>query len=142
MPMLESVFKEGIKRILNETGRFKDWGGERNDLLTTRLRLKGKRRATAFAFKGRGRRGKLTPAAMGKNGDQIQRLFSSPAEMFLVQYWDQIDESVIEQMGEFAKAKSAAEGKTIYYGVIDGQDSNRILKAYPQAFRSRKKSKG
>ncbi len=140
-PMLEARFKDGIKRILNERGQFKDWGGERNDLLTTRLRLKGKRRATCFAFKGRGRRGKLTPASMGRNGDQIQRLFSSPAEVFLVQYWNQIHESVIEQMGEFAKAKSAVEGKEIYYGVIDGQDSNRILKAYTWAFRRRRSPK-
>lgn len=134
IPMLEAKFKEGIKRILGERGRFKDWGGERNDLLTTRLRLKGKRRAAAFAFKGRGRRGKLTPARMGKNGDQIQRLFKSPADVFLVQYWDQIDESVVEQMGEFAKAKSAGDSKEIFYGVIDGQDSIRIMKAYPAAF--------
>jgi len=136
-PMLERIFKEGVKGILKEEGRFKDWGGERSDLLTTRFRLNGKRCAAAFAFKGRGRKGKLTPASMGKNGDQIQRLFSSPAEVFLVQYWDQIDESVITQMAEFAKAKSAAEGKTVYYGVIDGGDSNRILKAYPKAFRHR-----
>lgn len=134
-PMLEAKFKEGIKRILNERGRFRDWGGERNDLLTTRLRLRGKRRATAFAFKGRGRQGKLTPGAMGKNGDQIQRLFSSPAQVFLVQYWNQIDESVLQQMAEFAKAKSAVEAKEIYYGIIDGQDSNRILRAYSSAFR-------
>ncbi|MBI4258804.1 MAG: hypothetical protein HY619_07600 [Thaumarchaeota archaeon] len=134
IPMLEAKFKEGIKRILRERGHFKDWGGERNDLLTTRLRLKGKRKAAAFAFKGRGRRGKLTPAKMGKNGDQIQRLFRSPADVFLVQYWDQIDESVIEQMGEFAKAKSVGDSKEIFYGVIDGQDSIRIIKAYPDAF--------
>ena len=138
-PMRESVFKEGIKRIIGETGRFKDWGGEKNDLLTTRLRLNGKRIATAFAFKGRGKRGKLTPASMGKNGDQIQRLFTSPAEVFLVQYWAQIDESIIEQMREFAKAKSATEGKTVYYGIIDGQDSNRLIKAYPKSFQQTKK---
>lgn len=134
-PMLEAKFKEGIKRILHEKGRFKDWGGERNDLLTTRLWFKGKRRATAFALKGKGLRRKLTPALMGKNGDQIQRLFSSPAEVFLVQYWDQIDESVLEQMSAFAKAKSAVEGKEIWYGVIDGNDSKRILRAYPSAFK-------
>ena len=138
-PMLESAFKNGIKQILRETGRFKDWGGEKNDLLTTRLRLNGKRIATAFAFKGRGKKGKLTPASMGKNGDQIQRLFTSPAEVFLVQYWAQIDESIIEQMREFAKAKSATEGKTIYYGIIDGEDSNRLIRAYSKAFQQTKK---
>lgn len=71
---------------------------------------------------------------MGKNGDQIQRLFMSSAEVFIVQYWDQIDESVIQQMTEFAKAKSVSEGKEILYGVIDGHDSNRLIKAYPRAF--------
>jgi len=140
IPMFESKFKQGVKRILGEQGKFADWGGERNDLLSTRVRLDGTRRATAFAFKGKGQRGKLTPARMGKNGDQIQRLFSSPAEIFLVQYWDQIDESVIHQMAEFAKAKSASEGKTICYGTIDGQDSNRLIAAYPKAFHDRNRA--
>lgn len=133
--MLEARFKNGIKRILGEKGQFKDWGGEKNDLLTSRLRFRKKRSLAAFAFKGRGKRGKLTPGMMGKNGDQIQRLFKSTAEVFFVQYWDQIDESVLDQMAELAKAKSAVEGTTIYYGIIDGQDSNRLLKAYPKAFR-------
>lgn len=134
IPILEAKFKKGIMRILKEKGHFKDWGGERNDLLTTRFRLKGKRRVAAFAFKGRGQRGKLTPASMGKNGDQIQRLFASPAEVFIVQYWGQIDESILLQMGEFAKAKSAVEGKEIFYGIIDGQDTIKIINAYPNCF--------
>ena len=133
-PMPEARFKRGIQRILGERGRFKDWGGERNDLLTTRLVLKGKRRAAAFAFKGPGLRGILTPGRMGKNGDQIHRLFNSAAEVFLVQYWNQIAESVLEQMEEFAKAKSVSDGKEIFFGVIDGQDSNRIITAYPKSF--------
>lgn len=134
IPILESEFKEGIKQILNEHGRFRDWGGERNDLLTTRLMLKGKRRATAFAFKGRGTHGKLTPASMGKNGDQIQRLFLSPAEVFLIQYCGQIDDSVLEQIEAFANIKSINEKKEIFYGIIDGQDTRRIIEAYPNAF--------
>ena len=91
---------------------------------------------TAFAFKGKGTTGILTPKKMGKKGDQIQRLFKSAAQVFILQYWGQIDESVIEQMIAFAEAKSATEGSTIYYGVIDGDDSNRIIKAYPNAFRA------
>lgn len=51
-----------------------------------------------------------------------------------MQYWDQIDESVIDQMADSAKLKSLAGDKKIYYGVIDGQDSNRIIKAYPSVF--------
>lgn len=77
--------QEGMQQVLGEKGKFQDWGGEGNDLWTTRLRLGGKRRATAFAFKSGGTPGKLTPAKMGRNGDQIQRLFQSPADVFIVQ---------------------------------------------------------
>jgi hypothetical protein len=71
---------------------------------------------------------------MGKQGDQIQRLFRAPAEVFLVHYWNQIDESILEQMKAFATTKSAFEGKRIYYGVIDGQDTFRMLQAYKECF--------
>jgi len=57
---------------------------------------------------------------MGHNGDQIQRLFPYPADVFIVQYWNQIDESVVEQMRQFAIAASVKEARRIYFGVIDG----------------------
>lgn len=134
-PISEKNFKEGIKKIIKERGIFNDWGGERNDLFSTQVKIKGKRITTAFAFKGQGTKGKLTPKMMGKNGDQIQRLFNSPAEVFLIQYWSTIDESVIEQMKNFAIAKSASERKRIYYGVIAGNDTQRLLIAYKKHFR-------
>jgi hypothetical protein len=133
--MEEIIFKNGIRRIIGESGKFTDWGGESNDLFTTRIRIKAHRIPTAFAFKGKGTTGILTPKKMGKNGDQIQRLFRTPANVFIVQYWGQIDETIFEQMAEFAKAKSATEGSLIYYGIINGSDSYRLIKAYPWAFR-------
>ena len=66
--MAESRFKNGIAKILGEGGKFKDWGGERNDLYTNRVRISGRRLPAAFAFKGVGTRGILTPRFMGKNG--------------------------------------------------------------------------
>jgi len=42
IPMAESRFKNGIIRILRQPGKFKDWGGEKNDLCSTRLRFQGK----------------------------------------------------------------------------------------------------
>jgi hypothetical protein len=131
----ESKFKNGIAKILGERGKFKDWGGERNDLYTNKVRISGRRLPAAFAFKGKGTRGILTPRHMGKNGDQIQRLFKTPASVFIVQYWGQIHESIVEQMAEFAKVKSAFEGSLVQYGIIDGSDSYRLLKAYAWAFR-------
>ena len=121
--------------MIGENGEFKDWGGERNDVYTSKLRHKGKRRAIAFAFKGPGTKGVLTSRKLGKNGDQIQRLFLSPAEIFVVQYRDQIDQSVVEQMRAFATLNSVREGKRIWYGVIDGDDTLRLLAAYPRHFR-------
>jgi hypothetical protein len=133
----EAVFKNAIQKIIGEPGRFRDWGGETSDLFTTRLRLGGKRVGAAFAFKGRGTRGVLTPARLGKNGDQIQRLFTEDATVFLVQYGEQIAGTVVQQMAVFAQAKSLSTGRMIRYGTIDGRDSARLLAAYPDAFRRR-----
>ena len=80
--------------------------------------------------------GTLTPNKMGKNGDQIQRLFESPAEVFILQYWNKIGEKVLEQMEGWAQLKSFKDDKKIYYGVIDGEDSMKILTAYSKQFSS------
>jgi len=130
----EKVFKDGIQKLIGETGAFQDWGGERNDLYTSKIRLKGHRRTVAFAFKGPGTSGVLTPKKLGKNGNQIQRLFLSPAEIFVVQYHDQVDQDVIQQMQAFATLNSIREGKRIWYGVIDGDDTRKLLAAYPKQF--------
>jgi hypothetical protein len=37
--------------VIGEGYDFKDWGGERNDLYTNKLRFRGKRRSAAFALK-------------------------------------------------------------------------------------------
>ena len=100
----------------------------------TKVKIDGKRRMAAFAFKGPGKTGKLTPAKMGKNGDQIQRLFKCPADVYIVQYWQNVDDNVYEQMTQFAQLKSYFENRTIWYGVIDGDDSNRLMLAYPSRF--------
>jgi len=118
---------------------FKDWGGERSDLYSTRLRIGGKRVAAAFAFKGPGQRGKLVVSRMGKNGDQAPRLFQEDADAFFVQHCGEIDSSVIDLLRSLAVAKSVTTGARIYYGVIDGQDSIRIRLAYPNVFQGKKK---
>ena len=45
-----------------EAPALKDWGGELRDLKSSRVRVSGVRRTTAFAFKGPGTRGRLTSA--------------------------------------------------------------------------------
>jgi len=130
----EKAFKAGMQKLIGETGKFQDWGGEKNDLYTSKIRFKGKRRSVAFAFKGPGTKGILTPKKLGKGGNQIQRLFLSPAEVFIVQYHDQVDEDVVQQMVSFATLNSVREGRLIWYGIIDGDDTDRLLSAYPKQF--------
>lgn len=130
----EQVIKAAFAVIIGERGKFKDWGGEKSDLYTSKLRIKGARRAAAIAFKGRGTSGKLVPAKMGKNGDQIDRLFDEPAEAFLIVYCGQIDSSVVSQMRAFAIAKKALAGQKVFFGVIDADDLGRIVARYPSAF--------
>jgi hypothetical protein len=129
----ESKIKAGLKKIIGEIHEFKDWGGEKNDLYTNKIRYKDKRRTAAFALKGKATKGTLTPNKMGKNGDQISRLVGSSAELFLVVYHGKIDESIVSQLEAFALAKSIS-GTTIYYGIIDGDDLNRLFQAYRTCF--------
>jgi hypothetical protein len=130
----ESAFKKGIQKIIGQPGTFKDWGGESNDLFTTKVMIRGKRVPTAFAFKGPGKSGPLTPAKLGKNGDQIQRLFAAPADLYVVQYHDQIAQSVVEQMEAFAKVNAMHGAKSVAFMIVDGSDTNRLMAAFPRQF--------
>jgi hypothetical protein len=131
----EQRFKKGLQAVVGDKGKFMDWGGEKSDLWTTRLRIGGRRWTAALALKGPGLKQKLTPARMGKNGDQIQRLFTSSADVFLVQHWREIEESVVVQLQTFAQVKSLATGNQILFGIIDGEDSARLITAYPKEFK-------
>lgn len=133
-PIDEAKFKAGLQKILNEKGVFNDWGGEKNDLYTTRFQVSGRRIAAAFAFKGKGKKGVLRPNMLGKNGDQIQRLFEAQADVFVLQYWNQIHESVYEQVHKMAVATSAETNRKILYCIIDGEDTARLVKAYKKLF--------
>jgi len=126
----EEEIKQLLKSIIGEDGKFIDWGGEINDINTTRLKIHGKRINTSFALKGAGTRPPLTIKKMGKNGDQVSRLFKSPSQAFFVMYDDQIDQSILDLMKELAENKSQKQNKIIYYGVIDGQDTARLFRAY------------
>lgn len=129
----EAAMKKGIVKLLGEKLDPKDWGGELNDVFTTRATINGKRRRAAFALKGPAKKGPLVPKMMGANGDQVQRLFSSPAQVFFVQYEGEIKESILDLMARLATAKALTE-REVYYGVIDFTDTYRLRLAYPGAF--------
>jgi len=129
----EANTKAGFLKLLGETKSPKDWGGEINDIFTDRVTLFGKKRRAAFALKGPAQKGALVPGKMGKNGDQIQRLFDTPASIFFVQYEGEVKESVYKLMEELSKARAITGGE-IFWGVIDDDATKRLRKAYPRAF--------
>jgi hypothetical protein len=123
-----------MANILGNRGIFKDWGGEKNDLYTSNLSIKGRRYPAAIGLKGPAAKGILTPGKMGHNGDQIQRLFDSDAQVFLVQYEGQIAESVSQQLKGLAVNKSVEDRRPVFYGMIGLEDSYRLRFKYPNEF--------
>jgi DNA-binding transcriptional ArsR family regulator len=129
----ETHVKEFLKRVIGETYEFKDWGGEKNDLFTNKLRFRGRRRTAAFAIKGRATKGPLTPKKMGTNGDQLGRLATSEAQVLVVAYHSKVDQSIHEQLRAYTIGRALA-GNRVYYCVIDGDDLGRLVAAYPAEF--------
>ena len=62
-------------------------------------------------------------------------MFQSDAELFMLQYWNRLDQAIYEQMHSLAIAKSAMTGDKIYFGIIDGDDTQRLKLAYPNCFK-------
>jgi hypothetical protein len=122
----ERQIKEAFADIIGEPTVPKDWGGERSDLFSDRVLLDGKRIATALMFKGPAQFAPLTPARLGKNGDQIDRLFSEPADLLILQHCHEITSAVRGQMRAYAQQI----GKLKLFCLIDGYDTLRLLRAY------------
>jgi hypothetical protein len=79
--------------------------------------------------KGPGTKGTLTIAKCGKHGDQIQRLFQSPAELFVIQYIGEIHERVVGEAKEKVENLRSKEKEAVVT-IINGYDTARLLIAY------------
>jgi hypothetical protein len=132
-PRLEDEIQAAIEEILGMSFHTKDWGGEISDLYSTYVQFGGRRTAAAFLLKGRGKRRKqMTIADCGKNGDQIVRLFDSPAELFVVQFVGAISEALIKDV-ETKVEHRRFQGRRAWFLILDGQDTARLLRAYGKA---------
>lgn len=122
----EQSVKDAFAEIINEPTVPKDWGGEKSDLFSTNVRIDGQRVATAFAFKGPAKFTPMRMAELGKNGDQISRLFEEPADLLVLQHCHEITPDVRKTMRAFAQQM----GNPRTYCVIDGYETLRLLEAY------------
>jgi len=130
LQLLKSVSEEQVKKafaeIVSEPSVPADWGGERSDLFTSHVWLLGGRVSAAFLFKGPSQFRRMTFASLGKKGDQIERLFSEPAELLVVQHCHEIDTAIRSTARAFANSTFRPRS----FCVIDGYDTLRILRAY------------
>lgn len=122
----EQAIKEAFAEIIGEATVPKDWGGETSDLFSSGVIVDGQRVSTAFAFKGPAKFHPMTMADLGKNGDQINRLYEEPAELLVLQHCHEITTPVRKMMRAFAQQM----GNPRTYCVIDGFDTLRLLTAY------------
>ncbi|MGW2100004.1 hypothetical protein ACWCPX_20235 [Streptomyces olivaceoviridis] len=121
----EDVVKRAFAQLIGESYVPKDWGGERSDLYTSRVFVRGRQVSAAWLFKGPGYPRAMDVRALGKNGDQIDRLFTEPAELLVLQHCHQIKPSVVGMMDAYAHDARRSRS----YMIIDGADTGRILRS-------------
>jgi hypothetical protein len=122
----KAEIKAAFAAIVGEPFVSKDWGGEKSDLVSTQVRLEGQPVSTAFAFKGPAKAKPLTVADLGKNGDQISRLFSEPGDFVILQHCHAVTSAVRDHMRAFA----TRFGQLRPFCIIDGADTIRVFRAY------------
>jgi hypothetical protein len=121
----EEQVKHTFAGLIGESDVPKDWGGERSDLYTSRVFARGRQVSAAWLFKGPGYPRAMDVKALGKNGDQIDRLFTEPAELLVLQHCHQIKPSVVGMMDSYAHDARRLR----LYMIIDGADTGRILRS-------------
>ena len=122
----EKQIKSAFAELIGESHVPKDWSGEKSDLFSTYVTIGGRRISTAFAFKGPARFKPLTLAGLGKNGDQIDRLFSEPADLLVLQHCHRIMSPIRSTM----RAYASRIGDIRNFCLVDGRDTLRLLRAY------------
>jgi hypothetical protein len=128
--LAEDIVERIIAKIIGEPYLVKDWAGEMDDMFSGQVQFKGRSVRTSFMLKGKGLRGTLKPSNLGHNGDQITRMTSQPADLFVVQFVGRVEPSVIIQLRNAIVARRA-EGNIAAVGTIwDGVDTARLGVAY------------
>ena len=120
----EKVIKEVIASLLNEGNIPKDWGGESSDLYTRNVRISGEQMRTAFLLKGPAKFHSMKVSDLGKNGDQIKRLYDEPADLFVLQHCHYVTAAVESMMEAYASRYF----RISRYMIIDGIETLKLLK--------------
>jgi hypothetical protein len=124
----EQAVKELLCSLLSEHSVPSDWGGEESDVLSANLMIDGRRHTGAFLLKGPAKFHPMKPTDLGKNGDQLYRLFNIPAQVYVVQHCHNIGAAVRKQAEAFALARTFVAPCRIVF--MDGVTTARLLRAH------------
>lgn len=122
----EKHVKAAFADIIGESFTQVDWGGETSDLYSAQLMVDGRQVSSAWLLKGPGHPGPMTIAALGKRGDQMDRLSHEPAEVLVLQHHREIRSAVVNMMETYARDMRNPRRCMI----LDGADTARIFAAY------------
>jgi hypothetical protein len=130
LDILKSVPEEAVKTafagIFGEPEIPDDWGGEQFDLWTAKVSVQGRPLRAAIAFKGPAKFRPMTIATLGKNGDQIDRLAQTAADLMIVQHCHYITPPVVNMLKTYANNPRNPKR----YMTIDGYDTIKILRHF------------
>lgn len=124
----EQAVKELLCRLLGEPSVPNDWGGEESDVLSANLAVSGRRLTAAFLLKGPSRFHPMKPTDLGRNGDQLYRLFNIPADVFVIQHCHNIGAAVRKQALAFALQRSFTAPCRVLF--VDGTTTARLLRVH------------
>ena len=122
----EYSIKIALAEILHENNVPKDWGGEKSDLFTSNVSVDGQWISAAFLLKGPAKFYPMKMTHLGKNGDQIERLFYEPADLLILQHCHEVTNPVRVTMRAYASRIHDLR----YFTIIDGYDTIRLLRSY------------
>jgi hypothetical protein len=123
----EQKVKEAFAEILGEPVVPKDYGGEQLDLWTTnRFSVEGQLLRAAIAFKGPAKFHPMVIADLGKNGDQIDRLAHTTADILVVQHCHSIRAPVVNMLRVYASDPRNPRR----YMTLDGFETIKILRHF------------
>jgi hypothetical protein len=125
----EAEIKAHLSRLVGNPFVQKDWGGETCDIFCN-LHFRRRSVPAAFLLKGKAYAQRpLRIADLGKNGDQLVRMFSLQAEVFIVQSNGPVDGTVYNHI-QAQVAEKLMTAQPVYYLVLDGVQTARLLRAY------------
>lgn len=124
--MPEDTVKTYLAEIIGHPFEERDWGGERSDLNIDNLLVHGVQTSSAWLLKGRSVQRTMQIADLGANGDQVERLTTTGAELLVVQHNQLISAPVKNLLAAFAFDMRNPR----QYMLIDGNITAMIFRDY------------